>query len=136
GACPRRALGPELPGDPHAREGRLDRLYAGRGAGKDRADGRGQPLPASSRTLPELSAPGRTWRPARLGGSSCGRRGLFSRPFAQARARVRIRVPEVRPGLLPAVQAAGGKRPAVLVVRPRVPQEGRRLYRDEAPEAR
>src|SRR5450756_2313127 len=45
-------------------------------------------------------------------------------------------MPEVRPGLLPALQTAGGERPPVLAVRPRVSQEGWRRDRDEAPQAR
>ena len=113
--------------------------------GEDRAHGARQPQPAPPRPLPATAR--RRLGLARFGRLPLARLGVplfavcvgarFSLDrVAQAGARLRVRVPEVRPDLLPALQAAGRERAPVLAVRPRVSQEGRRRDRDEAPEAR
>ena len=56
--------------------------------------------------------------------------------FRTAGPRLRVGVPEVRARVLPPLQALHRERAPVLAVHPRVPEEGRRRDRDEAPEAR
>ena len=125
-----------VPRQPDAREGRLPRLHARGGAGEGPCPAERLPQPPRPRALPRRERRPHLDRAVRRGHSPGGGRRLRPRLLPEEEAWLRPRLRQVRADVLPPLQAARREPAPLLAVHPRLPEEGRRLHRDEAPESR